>query len=222
CRRWYCSDLSRDDGPPVRSLSWTRTIENTRCERSATQRAAPRQVPSRGMACIWARERQSRAERRHCCEFRDRRTKGKTAKLESRAWATANRLRRNRLLGGVVPNGFDVMAVRIDDEGREVSRGIVAISGSAVVFGARGDGGSMKRFDLFPIRRLEGQVGRHHRLFGSDPEVGIRTVVKARRFTVLHILAIAEGRKHLRVEGLRPSVIAHLQGGVCNHTCSPT
>ena len=56
-------------------------------------------------------------------------------------------------------DGFDVVAVRIEDEGGIVARMIAAFPGSSVVAPARGDGCCIERIDRGSAARLEGEVG---------------------------------------------------------------
>ena len=78
----------------------------------------------------------------------------------------------------VVPDSLDVMSVRIDRERRVVTRRVIAIAGTAVVLRTCFEGGLVKGVDLFATACLEGEVRRHHRVFGADPKIGVLPSLK--------------------------------------------
>src|SRR6185437_9042111 len=111
----------------------------------------------------------------------------------------------------------DVVSIRIVDECGVVTRPVIAVSRTPVVLPAGGQRGRMEGFDLSFASRLERQVHRHHRHFAGNPEIRVLAVVEARRLIELHVVAVAEGREHLAIEGLGPAVVADGKSSVRDH-----
>src|SRR5262245_66159677 len=90
----------------------------------------------------------------------------------------------------VVPDGFDIVPIRVIHEGGVVARPVVPIAGLAIVLRARGERGLVEGFDLTAVLRFERDVRRHDRLVLRDPEVGVLAVVEAGGFSVLHVIPV--------------------------------
>jgi hypothetical protein len=125
-----------------------------------------------------------------------------------------------RSSGGHAADGFDVVAVRIEDEGTVVI-GVVlgAKTWWAIVLATSLERGGVEGVDHGSVWRGEGDVGAGlGRVFEADPEVGFTVGAVAGECSGLGVQAAdAEGAERLIVEGLGAFYVGYADGDVIQH-----
>src|SRR6185437_4209372 len=117
----------------------------------------------------------------------------------------------------VVPDGFDIVAVRVVNEGGVVARPVVAVSRPAVVLAPGRERRRMERAHLVGAPGFECDVHGHHGALAADPEIRVLAVIEASGLTVFHVASITEGLERLLIEGPGTLVVAHGNRGMCDH-----
>src|SRR5215208_162315 len=119
---------------------------------------------------------------------------------------------------------FDVVAVRIQDEGPKVARMVLgAKPGTTVVAPARRDGRLVEGLHCRTVVGDEGHVDGVARLALEDPEVRLaRAPEPCGSVAGLHDQLIAERGEGLLVEALAPPEVRHWDPHVIQHPSPPT